>query len=383
MRSCSLFLYILVILLSFCFPAVNGRLLFSEPPGEVTSLGWAPGSKTTLTWSAPAGAASYVVYHGDASSLSLLADATADSCIVGYFSSNTTGALLRDDPPGSNNLEWYLVAARNADGEGTVGDTSFGPRQLEPSGRCCNQLVFAESFEGVDGSAWPSPWTAMADSVATADLQSGGARFQPRLSLVGYSLGRMGAGLGVPGDPEALGERDLEATYTIEFENVVNQGIGFYVRQNGGYCISDNTAHCAPSAPGAGFALFFHGPYVGGTTGFDFWYELNGDENMIAGTTTAFQMSNGIRYRVRFRCIQWNATETRLSAKVWDEGEEEPQEWNAEVSVNLPSLQDAFGGLGVDSFYLMSGACNTSAPNFTFIDDLEVRRVCNPPASTP
>ena len=170
----------------------------------------------------------------------------------------------------------------------------------------------------------------------------------------------------------------MEATYTIEFENVVSQGIGFYLRQNGGYCTSDNTAHCGPSPQGAGFAVFFHGPYVGGITGFDFWYELSGDENMIAGTTTAFPMSNGIRYRVRFRCVQWTATETRLSAKVWQEGSEEPEIWNAETTINLPALQNAYGGIGVDSFVLMSGGCGESPADFTFLDDIEVHRVCNP-----
>lgn len=353
-------------------------LVYAAPPGEVTGVAWAPGSKTTLTWSATPGAAGYVVYRGDGSSLSRLADSSVDSCLVGVYGSTTTGALLRDDPPPSSNLEWYLVAARNADGEGTAGDSSSGPRQLGAWGRCCNQLTYAESFDGSNGSVWPQPWFTMADSVAVADLQSGRARFKPRLSLVGYSLGRMGAGLGVTGDAAAQGERDVEATYTIEFENAGSQGIGFYVRQNGGYCTSDNTAHCGPSPAGSGFALFFHGPYVGGVTGFDFWYELNGDENMIAGTTTAFPISNNIRYRVRFRCVQWTATETRLSAKVWQEGDQEPAAWNAETTIGLPALQNAFGGIGVDSFVLQSGACAESPASFTFLDDIEVRRVCNP-----
>src|SRR5205814_4112910 len=106
-----------------------------------------------------------------------------------------------------------------------------------------------------NNSSWPLPWTSLADSVALSDLQSNQARWKPRRSATGYTLGRMGATMGVSGDAGALGERDVEATFTVQFDDFINQGIGFYLRQNGGYCTTSNTAFCLPSPAGQGFAV--------------------------------------------------------------------------------------------------------------------------------
>lgn len=341
------------------------------PPGEVASLDWCAGAENCLSWSAPAGATSYALYRGDAASLPRLATADADSCRVGTFAGPTTGPLLRGGPLPDDGLEWYLVAARNADGEGTVGAASDGPRQQSAWGDCCNELVFAEDFSA-SGAGWGAPWTVLANSADAVARTGGEGRWSPRLSPVGYTLARIAAPLGVSG------ERDLDVTYTVRFEAIASQGIGFYVRQNGGYCIADNTAPCAPAPAGGGYALFLHGAFMG-TTGMELWKEEGGDEIQLA-PPTPLTIANGVRYRVRFRCTQATATTTFLGAKFWPEGSPEPAAWQASLVDATPSLQGdaARGGLGVDSFFLQSGSCAFGAPSSVYLDDVEVRRFCNP-----
>lgn len=352
--------------------ALAPSLSLAVPPGEVPLLSWCAASEECLSWSATAGATSYALYRGDAASLSRLATADTDSCRVGTFAGTTTGPLLRRGPLPDDGLEWYLVAARNVDGEGTVGAASDGPRQQSAWGDCCNELLFADDFTGADGSPWSSPWTVLADSAATADRLSGEGRWRPRLSPVGYTLARLSAPLG------AAGERDVDVTYTVRFEAIASQGIGFYVRQNGGYCTADNTTPCAPAPAGAGYALFLHGGFLG-TTGMELWKEEGGNEIQLA-PPTALTIANGVRYRVRFRCTQSTPTTTFLGAKFWPEGSPEPATWQASLIDATPSLQGdaARGGLGVDSFFLQSGSCAFAAPSHAFLDDVEVRRFCNP-----
>ena len=104
----------------------------AAPPGEVSSLAWCSGLESCLSWSATAGATSYVLHRGDAASLPRLAAPDTDSCRVGTFPAASTGALPGSEPIPSDGLEWFLVAARNADGEGTVGAASDGPRRSSP-----------------------------------------------------------------------------------------------------------------------------------------------------------------------------------------------------------------------------------------------------------
>jgi len=106
----------------------------AAPPGEVAQLGWCADSKDCLEWSEVAAASDYVVHRGQATDLPrLLVDAVA-SCSVGAFVEPTTGAILDDPTPGA--LHWFLVAARNVDGEGGAGAATDGPRVLDGDGPC-------------------------------------------------------------------------------------------------------------------------------------------------------------------------------------------------------------------------------------------------------
>ena len=116
----------------------------AQVPGEVQDLSWCADSKDCLTWSAAPGAAGYNVYLGLGTDASGLLDGTIDSCTVGSFPETTAADLPGNPPPGE--LDWYLVTAGNALGEGSPGQGSSGPRVLDSSGACIatNGLVLNE-----------------------------------------------------------------------------------------------------------------------------------------------------------------------------------------------------------------------------------------------
>ena len=104
-------------------------------PPEVGGLVWCPGSKTCLSWSPAAGAATYRLYSGRLATLPDLLAASPDSCLVSQSAATTTGPLLQDRPEPCS-LFWYLVTAQNAEGEGPAGDASAGPRVVNSTGSC-------------------------------------------------------------------------------------------------------------------------------------------------------------------------------------------------------------------------------------------------------
>ena len=130
-------------------------------------------------------------------------------------------------------------------------------------------------------------------SVETADLQGNRARFRPTLS--NYSLARLHA----PFD-----ERDVEVELTLEFTDVTSQGLGFYVRQNGGY-LQQTPTH------GQGYAVFVEG--FRASPGIGAWREVDGNEQEVqVHFDPALNFQNGVRYRVRFR-VRGNCTAARGS----------------------------------------------------------------------
>src|SRR5438309_6936098 len=99
-----------------------------------------------------------------------------------------------------------------------------------------NGFTFQENFAAADGSAWPSAWHELG-GVATATILGGRGRLTPLATS--YSLARMG---------HTAAQRDVEVTFQLRFEDASSQGVGFYVRQNGGYLKT--------ATHGAGYAVF-------------------------------------------------------------------------------------------------------------------------------
>jgi gluconolactonase len=163
-----------------------------------------------------------------------------------------------------------------------------------------------------------------------------------------------------------LAETDVEARFTVEFEDIAQQGVGFYVRQNGGY-LQQSMPH------GQGYGVFVEG--FRGFQGIGVWREIDGDEQQLLidmGQTIA----DGTRYRVRFQVHQIDAASTMLRAKMWPEAAAEPAGWDVEHVDASPELQGVSGGIVADSWSsIISGG---PTPDHTLIDDVEIVPLCNP-----
>jgi len=207
--------------------------------------------------------------------------------------------------------------------------------------------ALSTDFEGLaDGSPWPAPWVE-AGGVETADVQEGRGRLSPVTSS--YSLARMFAPL------ESC--VNAEATLTFEFEDGSSSGVGYYLRQNGGYL-----AQSEPAGDGyAGFAEAFRTP-----SGIGVWREVEGDEQLLSGVTSA-ELDAGVRYRMRVRVSQVDDDNTLIQANFWPEGETEPS-WLAEHQDQYVALQSASGGVAIDAW---SSWQNGTAP-VIWVDDIEV-----------
>jgi hypothetical protein len=213
---------------------------------------------------------------------------------------------------------------------------------------------YFESFTGADSDPWPAPWTDIGNA-ALADLQGNRARFRPTPS--GYSLARLYA---------PVTTYTTAVLFTLVFENVATQGVGFYVRQNGGYL--------GQSVPtGQGYGVFVEG--FRADPGIGVWREIDGDEQDIQILfDPKLDFQNGVPYRVRFHVRQMDATTTLLQAKIWPVAQSEPVDWHVETTDSTPVLQGVQGGIVLDSWSV------TQSPNpitdHTLIDDIEVRDLC-------
>ena len=216
--------------------------------------------------------------------------------------------------------------------------------------------AYAADFDLPDQAGWPAPWLE-AGEVDVAELVSGALRFRPLPS--GYSLARLVADRGT---------RDVEVRFRVRFDDVSSQGVGFYVRQNGGYL--DQT-----TPVGEGYAVFVEG--FRGTPGIGIWKEDAGHEiSLDILFDEALGLVDDVWFVVRFRALQIDAAQTLLQAKLWPEGDAEPAAWQVEVVDATPSLQGIGGGIALDSW----SSIQSPGPivDFTWVDDVEVRALCSP-----
>jgi hypothetical protein len=221
----------------------------------------------------------------------------------------------------------------------------------------CGNLMYAEPFAMADGAAWPAPWSALGN-VASADVQQQSARLRPMPT--NYSLARMGA---------SLATSSVEVRFTLRFEDVATQGVGFYIRQNGGY-LTQTMPH------GQGYAAFVEGSFRG-LPGIGLWKEIDGVEMQIAhAAAPTSAMENGVDYRVRYQVLQIDSAQTLSRAKLWIASGDEPAAWQTSVVDMSASLQGISGGIAVDSWSsLQTGASITA---HTFVDNIEIIALCSP-----
>ena len=150
-----------------------------------------------------------------------------------------------------------------------------------------------------------------------------------------------------------------ESTFSIELENVPLQGMGFYVRQNGGYL--DQTA-----PQGAGYAIFTAG--VTSPPGTGSWFEAPGSGE-VQLAQTMFPLQSNTTYRLRVRVENESMSSTRLRSRVWQDGTPEPSTWTHDhTDATRPELQGLAGGFAIDAWH------NPGNGGFedVFIDDLVI-----------
>lgn len=212
------------------------------------------------------------------------------------------------------------------------------------------ELPYSTAFEGADGSPWPAPWFNGSAHVTQQDLQGGRGRLNGDAQWVARMI--------LPG----FSETDVEVTVTFEFANVAQQGIGFYVRQNGG-----TLREYVPR--GQGYAMFLKGNWAW-PEDLGLWREIDGAETqfLTAYDPIAGGLQNGVRYRLRYRVTQQDSLTTRLQARVWPEGASEPAAWTVDGTDAEPLLQRRAGSFAIDIW-------NHTGASPVFLDDLVIQRV--------
>jgi len=101
-------------------------------PGEVLHINF--DSKTAVSWSLAAAASTYTLYRGAGSALPALLTSAIDSCARATTTSTSATGLVEVPAPGT--FFWWIVRASNANGAGTAGDATAGPRIQNSSGNC-------------------------------------------------------------------------------------------------------------------------------------------------------------------------------------------------------------------------------------------------------
>jgi hypothetical protein len=110
------------------------------PPGETagtegTRAKWVAGVKDCMEWGDNPEADHYHLYRGVPGSLPNLLNGGSDACfrLDDLADPHCTGL---SEEPASGSFFWYLVTGWNVHGEGTAGNATDGPRQLNHTGPC-------------------------------------------------------------------------------------------------------------------------------------------------------------------------------------------------------------------------------------------------------
>lgn len=244
---------------------------------------------------------------------------------------------------------WVLSACASDDLGGDV-DGMSGPDAGGGTDTAPGDAWLVEDFALGDGPAWPAGWAPLG-GVASAGVTQGRAWLTPTVSA--YTLGRMGHALG------AGATADVDVAFLFSLADPVRQGVGFYVRQNGGYLTATNPR-------GGGYAVFveaFRGPQIG------LWRERDGIEESLVRVAVPALDANA-SYRVRFRCTQDGAS-TQLAARIWRASAAEPSTWDVTITDATPALQNVVGAIAVDAWNTATPG-NGSPPASIFFDDITV-----------
>jgi hypothetical protein len=217
----------------------------------------------------------------------------------------------------------------------------------------------AENFDAI-ASGQPWPWAPLG-GVQSATVLNGVGTLSGVPSTQPYTLARVGAaGCGAP---------DVEVSF--EFSLPPGSGVGFYVRQNGGFLAPRGLVS------GAGYALFAE---TFRDRRFGLWREVGGVETELRPVLGASIANTW--FQARFQVEQaplpdggLDALGTRLRGRLWPRGTAEPSTWEAELVDRTASLQagSASTGFAVDAFSTATPDAGVVLP--VQVDNLVVRRL--------
>ncbi len=219
-----------------------------------------------------------------------------------------------------------------------------------------NSTSFTETFTGTNNAAWPGSWSTVSSAATiSVDIQSNRGRLRSNTYDGISSTTALTRVIN-----SSVNLQDVDAVFTVEFEDFANQGVGFYVRQNGGYLTELATNS-------QGYGVFLQGNNTVGE--FALIYELNGVESPIQSVNNLLTLAsvlNNTAYRIRFQVKQNTRNDTLLRAKVWLASDTEPATWDIIYTTSsISGLQEISGGIAVDLF-------NYSGTSSIYIDDISV-----------
>ncbi|MFV2059886.1 MAG: hypothetical protein ACC653_04325 [Gammaproteobacteria bacterium] len=215
-----------------------------------------------------------------------------------------------------------------------------------------SSVVLSNNFTGANNASWPSGWTTVSSSATiSVDIQNNRGRLRSNSYNGMTSNSALTRVIN-----NTINIQDSDVVFTVEFEDFANQGVGFYVRQNGGY-LTDTATN------GQGYSVFMEG---NGTDDLGLWYELNGIETLLTGSNVpAITILNNTAYKIRFQVQQLNSLDTIQRCKVWLASGTEPAAWSIQFTSSFSALQNISGGVAVDLF-------NYSGTNSIYLDDIVV-----------
>ncbi len=246
-----------------------------------------------------------------------------------------------------------------------AGDDLIFYSGFEPLPVLCEQsTVFSDDYNRANQIDWGVDWQESGTSIELAEVIDNEGRLVPLASNSPYSLARI---MHLIEDVV-----DVEATFSLTFENASNQGIGFYVRSNGGYLV--NTI-----PTGQGYAVFIE-RFAGNESRIGLWYENDGIEipfirQPLMPSGIPYDFLDEVKYNVRFQVFQEDAINTRLRAKIWPSDSVEPIEWGVSLIDDFAPLQNTAGAIAIDSYNTQS---NGSITDGIRVDDIVVKNLCNP-----
>lgn len=213
--------------------------------------------------------------------------------------------------------------------------------------------LYTEDFEGLpDGSAWPGGWYEGNSPILSSEVVGG----QGRMSGATEQVARMI----LPG----FAEIDVDIAYTVVFEDLDNQGVGLYARQNGGFPNED--------PPGEGYGVFAAGSAY--QDHFGIWRENDGTEiaiHQVSLDERGYQ--SGVPYRIRFQCFTVDDM-TQLRIRMWPVGDPEPDTWSIDQPDNTYGLQELAGSFALDLY-------NFAGTSSILVDDIVITELITEPVN--